>query len=887
MEQGVKLQKDLTNAAWMEREEVFEMLHTSKSGLKREEVQARKREEREGRRKKKKEDTVQYRIRRAFFNPFTSILIFLCIVSFVTNHWMQPEDQRSPYSAWILLVMVLISGGIRLSQEMKSRHASEQMERLIHMNVQIRRDGVLAEVPARELVPGDCVCLSAGSRIPADLRLTESTDLFVSQAAVSGESAIVEKTWKAYTGEKKSSAIHYPNLVFMGTTVISGRGEGIVLASGNNTLYGKAYTERMQRPGGFEQGANSIAKVMLKFMAVLVPVVFIISGLTKGNWMEAFLFGVSVAVGLMPEMLPMVVTACLAKGSMTLSARKTLIKDMDSMQGFGSMDILCADKTGTLTNETILLEYYMDVLGNESEEVLDLAYLNSLHHSGIHNTVDEAILKCREMPGKESYYRELGMRYRKEDELPFDYERKCVSVLVSDENNVRELILKGEPDAVLERCSAVFYGGQVLPIEEDGRSSMEAVIDEMLEDGMKVIAVARKSAGHESEITLAQEFGMVLMGYLAFFDAPKKSAAEAVQKLKELQVRTKILTGDKKSAAQSVCRRVGMDCTRVLTGAEMEELDDERLQTAVEYAEVFAELTPNQKVRIIEILKENGHTVGFLGDGMNDVPALCEADVGISVDTAVDAAKDAAHVVLLEKDLNILEEGILEGRKTFFNMSKYIRITASSNFGNIFSIVCAGAFLPFLPMTAIQILLLNLLYDILCIVLPWDRVDAKDCRTPREWSGRTLGRFMWWFGPISSLFDIVTFLFLYFILCPAMCGGATFTELSDPDLAVRYIAAFQTGWFLESMWSQVLILHMLRTSGIPFAESRPSRSVAVITLLGVVLFSCMTASPLGGFLGLTVLPAQYFVFLIAVVCGYMILTSRIKQRYVKKFREWI
>lgn len=885
MERKTESNLNLIHAAWQDVSEVCKELETSEKGLSIEQAEARK--SKKNQLWEKKEDTIWYRIRRAFFNPFTGVLLFLACISYVTNHWINADEQRNLYSSWILLVMVFISGGIRLSQEMKSRHATEELERLIHTNVHVKREGILLEVAAEELVPGDCVYVTAGSRIPADLRLMNTQDLFLSQAAVSGESAIVEKNSRKYTGEKKSSPIYYPNLAFMGTTVISGKGEGIVLASGRNTLYGRSYAEGIKSSDCFEKGANSIAKVMLKFMFVLVPIVFAVSGIIRGNWLEAFLFAVSVAVGLMPEMLPMVITACLAKGSLLLSKKKTLIKNMNSMQGFGSMDVLCIDKTGTITNETIILEYYMDILGNESGMVLDYAYLNSYYHSGIRNPIDAAVLKCYEMPDKQSYYETLTQTYQKKDEVPFDYERKCVSVLVEDPNGHQELILKGEPDAVLKRCDKAEYLGQIIPIQSDAKRNMDEIIGEMLEDGMKVIAVAKKDILSSSEITSSDEGHMILLGYLAFFDAPKSSAKQAIKKLSDLKVKTKILTGDRKDVTLSICRRVGMDCSRILTGQEIENLEESQFQTAIEYGEVFAELTPNQKVEIIKVLRENGHTVGFLGDGMNDVPAICEADVGISVDTAVDAAKDAADVVLLAKDLNVLEEGILEGRKTFINMSKYIRITASSNFGNIFSIVCASAFLPFLPMTAIQLLLLNLLYDTLCMVLPWDCVDPEDYRKPREWSGKTLGRFMRWFGPISSAFDILTFLFLYFVLCPAVCGGVTFGHISDPEMTAKYISVFQTGWFLESMWSQILILQMLRTSKVPFIQSKPSKSVTIITLLGIVGFSGITVLPLGKLLGLTMLPGEYFGYLLVVVLGYMFLTNLIKRRYVKQYHELI
>ena len=557
------------------------------------------------------------------------------------------------------------------------------------------------------------------------------------------------------------------------------------------------------------------------------------------------------------------------------------------MQVFGSMDVLCMDKTGTLTNESILLEYYMDVLGNESSEVLDLAFLNSFYHSGVRNPVDNAILACQTMPGREAHYNALLAEYKKTDEIPFDYNRKLVSTLVTDANGAGQLLMKGDISHVLQRCSQVEYRGQIFRIEADSRQSAASVVDEMLQDGMKVIAVARKDIGRQNMLTAADEADMILVGYLAFFDAPKKTAKASVAALTRLQVIPKILTGDQADVAVSVCRRVGIAAAGVLTGDKLDAMTDSELSAAVEKVHVFAELAPAQKVRVVAALQQNGHTVGFLGDGINDIPVLCEANVGISVDTAVDAAKDAADVVLLQKDLGVLEQGILEGRKTFTNMLKYIKITAGSNFGNIFSIVCASAFLPFLPMTSLQILLLNLLYDVLCIILPWDNVDEEELLSPRDWSGRTLGRFMLSFGPLSSLFDIATFLFLYYFLCPMLCGGVTYLQLTEPAMRLQYASLFQTGWFLESMWTQVLILHFLRTRKLPFVQSKPSAPVIFITLAGIVAFTALTFTKAATLFGLTVLPPWYFMFLLAVALMYMLLTTFIKGLYQKRYRELI
>ena len=873
--------------AYREVSQIYQELGASQEGLSSEQVQIMREKYGINRFSRQKNDTMLRRLQRAFINPFNIILFVLGIISLVTDVVLVSNFARNATTAVIIFSMILISGTIRLVQELRAKNASKQLNRLIHESITVRRAGEVKEISAEELVVGDIVLLSAGDRIPADLRLTKVSDLFLSQAAITGESAILEKNAQALSYSNSESLTQLENLAFMATTVISGKGEGIVLAVGKDTLYGSFTKEEPDEKQSFQKGANSIAWVMLRFIAVLIPIVFILLQITGGRWLESFAFALSVAVGLMPEMLPMVITACLARGSLSMSKKQTIIKDINAMQGFGSMDVLCMDKTGTLTNESILLEYYMDVLGNESGQVLDFAFLNSSYHSGVCNPIDNAILACQTMPGHEQHFADLLTQYQKEDEIPFDYTRKFVSTLVTDKNGDCQLIMKGDISQIVSRCSHVEFCGEILPMEKDRILSVSSVVDEMLQDGMKVIAVARKKIEKQDQITPADENNMILMGYLAFFDAPKKTAKTSVEALKRLKVTPKILTGDQADVAASICRRVGISSESILTGVELDQMTDDELGKAVENIHVFAELTPGQKVRLVSALRQNGHTVGFLGDGINDIPALCESNVGISVDTAVDAAKDAADVVLLQKDLGVLEQGILEGRKTFTNMLKYIKITASSNFGNIFSIVCASAFLPFLPMTSLQILLLNLLYDILCIILPWDNVDEEETLSPRDWSGKTLGRFMLFFGPISSLFDIVTFLFLYYILCPVLCGGVTYLNIVDPVMQSQYVALFQTGWFLESMWTQVLILHFLRTRKIPFVQSSPSIPVVCTTFAGIIAFTALTFTKGAGVIGLTKLPIRYFLFLFVVVLLYMFLTTVVKIVYQKKYHELI
>ena len=826
-------------------------------------------------------DTVLYRLRRAFVNPFAIILLILASISFVTDVLLASNFSRNMTTVIIILSMLLISGVVRFMQELRAKSVADHLTGMIASNILVRRNNKWVGLSSTELVVGDQVHLLAGDRVPADIRLTAADDLFVSQSVITGESAILEKNTDVLVQEKARSYGEYTNIAFMGSAVIGGTAEGVVLAVGKDTVYGGFSGTQSSEKNGFDQGAGSIAWVLIRFMTILIPVVFVACGITQGDWFSAFLFALSVAVGLTPEMLPMVINACLAKGSAIMGSKQTVVKNINAMQGFGSMDILCVDKTGTLTGDSLILEYYMDILGNESQAVLDLAYLNSLYHTGVSNHLDAAILRYQEMPGKDGHFQELEKMHPKLDELPFNHERKFASVLVKGkEKNL--LIIKGSVDEVCRRCGFVEYKDNRNVMEEDGLASVHAVVDEMTEDGMKVLAVAYKELGQDY-LDTKDEQNFVLLGYLAFFDAPKQTAAAAISKLQRLHVGIRVLTGDQESVAISICRRLGIDTAETLTGAQLENLSDDEAPIKIERTTVFSELSPKQKAQIVQTLQSNGHTVGFLGDGMNDLPAVVESDVGISVDTAAEAVREGADVILLKKDLNVLEEGIKEGRKAFANVSKYIRITASSNFGNIFSIVVASVFLPFFPMTSVQLLLLNLLYDMLCLVLPWDNVDEEICARPLEWSGRTLGRFMRFFGPISSFFDIVTFSYLFFVLCPSVCGGS-FAALAEGG-QLRFIAVFQTGWFLESMWTQVLILHLLRTQKVPMLQSRPSRPVMVVTMLGILFFTILTFTPVGTLIGLTALPLTYFGFLVVIVLLYLLFVTLAKGRYLKKYHE--
>ncbi len=882
IKQNYSVHKRIIRYAQAEPDLIRHELGLSITGLSEEQAEKHRKSYGENQTAMRKNNTVLYCLRRAFVNPFSTILLLLAVISFLTDILLAPNFSRNVSTVSIIICMFLLSGLVRFIQEIRSKRIADRLTQLVHTTVQVCRNGQWQERLSSELSVGDKVRFQAGDRIPADIRLTEATDLFVSQSVITGESGILEKTATPLT-KQPNRLDGYTNILFLGSSVTGGFGEGLVLAVGNDTVYGRLPSTVPERKNSFNRSANSIAWVLIKFMVILVPLVFVACGQTKGDWLLAFLFSLSVAVGLTPEMLPMVINACLTKGSINMGQKQTIVKNINAMQNFGSMNILCVDKTGTLTNDTVLLEYYIDILGNENKKVLDYAFLNSFYHTGTVNHLDSAILNVMEKSGTEAYFSQLSRSSYKLDELPFDYDRKFASILLKgEENNL--LVVKGSIDDVVHHCRYVEYQGKQIETGTDSLSSVHAIVDEMHENGIKVLAVAYKHLKKET-LSLEDEEDLTLLGYLGFFDAPKKSAASAIQKLRDLHVDLKVLTGDQKNVAISICRRLGMDAETVLTGIELDNLSDNDAPIQIEQTHIFAELTPKQKSRIIETLQDNGHTVGFLGDGMNDLPAIIQADVGISVDTAVEAVEESADVVLLKKDLNVLEEGILEGRKAFANMSKYIKITASSNLGNIFAIVVASVLLPFFPMTSVQLLFLNLLYDILCLVLPWDYVDQELYERPLEWSGQTLRRFMTFFGPISTVFDVLTFAFLFFYLCPSLCGGP-FSALGNEDKAY-FIAIFQTGWFLESMWTQILILHLLRTKKLPFLQSRSSPVMESITVLGILIFTALTITPLGKLLGLTAMPPVYFVFLVVTVILYLVFTTLAKTIYIRKYHDLI
>ena len=829
-----------------------------------------------------KKDSAAKRLAEAFISPFTLVLLALAVISVFTDIVFASAGERSYATVGIISAMVIISGTLRYVQETRSCNVAEKLTGMLHTTACVERGGVKREIPIEEIAVGDIIHLSAGDMIPADLRILTAKDLFISQSALTGESEPVEKT--ACSGGARDTLTDTENLAFMGSNVVSGSATAVAVAVGNGTMLGNmAGSLNGEAPKtAFEKGVNSVSWVLIRFMLIMVPVVLFINGFTKGDWVQALLFAISVAVGLTPEMLPMIVTACLAKGAVVMSREKVIIKNLNSIQNLGSMDILCTDKTGTLTQDRVVLEYHLNVDGAEDERVLRHAFLNSYFQTGLKNLIDIAVMARQQELGTG----DLTERYTKVDEIPFDFERRRMSVVVRDRAGKTQLVTKGAVEEMLKCCSFAECGGSVLPLTDEVCSLVTSRSDAMNEQGMRVIAVAQKTnPAPAGEFSAADERDMVLIGFLAFLDPPKDTTKAAVQALTEYGVSVKILTGDNEKVTRAICSQVGLDAENMLLGSEIDALTDAQLGRLAAGVTVFAKLSPAQKARIVSVLRERGHSVGFMGDGINDAAAMRAADVGISVDTAVDIAKETAGVVLLEKDLMVLERGVIEGRKIYANMIKYIKITASSNFGNMLSVLASSAFLPFLPMASIHLILLNLIYDVSCTAMSWDNVDAEYLRSPRKWDAAGISRFMLRIGPTSSVFDIATFLLMYFVICPAFTGGELYTSLADPASRALYVSIFQTGWFVESMWSQALVIHMLRTPKLPFVQSRAAAPVTLLTLAGSCAVTVIPFTPLGTALGFTALPAAYFLWLAAIVVGYMLLATAVKKSYVRRYGE--
>lgn len=863
--------------------------HTSLKGLDSEQVEENRDLYGENTITKGQEDSIFKKIYESIINPFTIILLVIAFISLVTNVWLAKPGQEDPTTSIIIVVLVLISGGIRFVQELRSDKATTNLSKMIVNTATVIRDGLEQELPIDDLVVGDLVKLSAGDMIPADVILFESRDFFVQQSGLTGESDAVEKlALNKATNQNVDSLLEAESLAFMGTNVISGSATAMVLAVGDDTMMGaiEQTLNTYDEPTSFEREMNSISWLLIRLMLIMVPIVFFANGLTDGDWLEAGVFALSVGVGLTPEMLPMIITASLAKGSIIMAKEKVVIKKLNAIQDLGAIDILCTDKTGTLTQDEIVLEYPLDIHGDLDMAVLRRAYLNSHFQTGLKNLMDRAIISRTEKEAKEhAILQNLDTSFQKIDELPFDFERRRMSVIVKDDSNVVSMVTKGALEEMLNISTHVEYRGEVIPLTEDIRQEVLAEVGQLNRQGLRVLGVGYKSGLREDyAYTVTDESDMILTGYLAFLDPPKPSAAPAIQALLEHGVRTKILTGDNEKVTQAICEKVGLDVEHILLGADIDQMTDQELADVVEKVTVFAKLSPDQKARIILQLKRNGHGVGYMGDGINDAPSMKVADVGISVDTAVDIAKETADVILLDKDLMVLETGIVEGRKVYANMTKYIKMTVSSNFGNIFSLLVASIFLPFLPMAPVHLIVLNLVYDLSCVALPFDNVDQDFLKQPHTWEAKSITRFMVWMGPISSIFDILTFIFLYFIIVPLVTG---YHYVHGSESALQFIILFQTGWFIESMWSQTMVIHMLRTAKVPFVQSRPAWLVIFTTLVAAFFVTSLPYGPLVNILRLAPLGLPYFLFLVGIIFLYMFSVTVIKKLYIKKYQEWL
>ena len=883
--------------------ELLKNLHTTLRGLDEEGVSISAMKYGSNKVTHEKKKSFLKRLTEAFINPFTIVLFVLAVVSTLTDIIFPyfsmlgstPAD-LNPLTVIIILTMVLISGTLRYVQESRSGNAAEKLLAMITTTCTVTRQGLeKGEIPMDELVVGDIVHLSAGDMIPADVRIIDAKDLFVSQASLTGESEPIEKT--GHISTSKETITDYTNIAFMGSNVISGSATAIVVCTGDHTLFGSMASaiagEAVET--SFTKGVNAVSWVLIKFMFVMVPLVFFINGMTKGDWLEAFLFGISIAVGLTPEMLPMIVTTCLAKGAVSMSQKQTIVKNLNSIQNFGAIDILCTDKTGTLTQDKVILEYHLNVSGEDDTRVLRHAYLNSYFQTGYKNLMDLAIInKTEEEEAQNKELLDLSENYTKVDEIPFDFNRRRLTTVVEDQQGKTQMVTKGAVEEMLSICSYAECDGEVKPLTATIRHQILETVNELNDKGFRVLAIAQKSnPSPVDSFGIKDECDMVLMGYLAFLDPPKESTADAIEALKNHGVTTKILTGDNDKVTRTICKQVGLEVRNMLLGSDIEKMSDKELAKAAEITDVFAKLTPDQKSRVVSVLRDNGHTVGFMGDGINDAAAMKVADIGISVDTAVDVAKESADIILLEKDLMVLEEGIIEGRKTYANMIKYIKMTASSNFGNMFSVLAASALLPFLPMMSVHLILLNLIYDLSCTAIPWDNVDEEFIAKPRIWDASSVGSFMIWIGPTSSIFDFTTYIFMYFVFCPLFVShGVLYNDLSahysGTQLAImqmQYIGMFQAGWFVESMWSQTLVIHMIRTPKLPFIQSRASLPVTLLTMTGIAVLTIIPFTPLGTALGFVALPMSYFVYLIPCILLYMVLATSLKKAYVHHYGE--
>jgi len=855
--QNIHVSPAVLDAASKDSEELLRSLRTSPRGLTQTEAEERARTVGSNEVAQERRQGWAVRLLKIVRNPLVILLSILSAISFATG------DARA---GTVMAAMVVLSVALRFLQEARADAAAAKLKAMIHVTATVLRDGEARELPLRDLVPGDLIKLSAGDMIPADVRILSSKDLFVSQGSLTGESFPVEKFHDPQT-KAVTSPTELNNICFMGTSVESGTAGAAVVTTGVHTYLGSMASSITEEPPptSFDIGLNRFTWLMIQLMAVMVPLVFLINGFTKHDWQSAFFFAMAVAVGLTPEMLPMIVSVCLAKGALAMSRKKVIVKRLNAIQNFGGMDMLCTDKTGTLTEDRVVLQRHCNVAGRESEEVLLDGYLISHFQTGLKNLLDQAILDCADFHGQA-----VVEKYKKLDELPFDFTRRMMSVLVEDPEGKAILLTKGAPEEVFQKCSQFELDGKLSPMDPNLIVGLKQEYESLSNDGFRVLAVATKELPAKQVCSKDDESELVLKGYVAFLDPPKPTAGRAIEALHKHGVAVKILTGDNQLVSRKVCGDVGLSPDPMLLGGDVEKMSDAELADAAEKATLFARLSPAHKQRVIRLLRGKGHVVGFMGDGINDAPALKAADIGISVDTATDIAKESADLILLEKDLMVLEGGVIEGRKVFANILKYIRMGASSNFGNMFSVLGASAFLPFLPMAPIQVLTNNLLYDFSQVPIPNDAVDDEQVAQPRPWNIDEIRRFILCIGPISSIFDYTTFFVMLWVF-----------HCWDPSRA----PVFQTGWFVESLMTQTLIIHVIRTNKIPFLQSRASWPLTLTTLSIMAFGAWLPYSPLASSLGLVQLPPLYWPILMLTLLGYVILTQMIKVWLLRK--KWI
>ncbi len=862
-----EVEKNLIAISRLSDEQLFEKYRTDPEGLN--QVEAAERLEEYGRNiiDVSSENSLLSRIKDALINPFNIVLMVVAVVTLFTDVILSNEPNAATF---IMLVMVIIiSGVIAFVQSEKSNNAAQKLQKMIANKIDVIRNDTLMEIDIDEAVPGDIVKLASGDMIPGDVRFIESKDLFIDQSQLTGESNPVEK----FSGpDPEGDALtDIDNIGFMGSNIVSGSAKGVILATGNHTYFGSMAKSlnTFKDKSSFEENLNSISRLLISFMVVMVPVIFIANFVTKGNWLQSLMFGITIAVGIMPEMLPVIMTSSLAKGAVNMSRKQTIVKRLSSIQTFGEMDVFCTDKTGTLTQDEIVLEKYMDVLGREDKRILRHAFLNSYFQTGLKNLMDLAIINRAEKEDL-SFMKEA---YIREDEIPFDFTRRRMSVVLRDKNGKRQLITKGAVEEMLSICSFIEIEGEVRKITPELIANAKKIADENNAEGIRVIAVAQKNHVHDVETFGVQdESDMVLIGFVGFLDPPKPSAGTAIKALQKNGVRTVVLTGDNEGVAIAICGRLGIDTSYTLTGADVESMNDEELKEACEKSHIFSKLSPYQKQRVVKAFQSNGHIVGYMGDGINDSLPLKQADVGISVDTAVDIAKEVADIILLEKDLQVLEEGVIEGRRTFANMTKYLKMTVSGNFGNMLSVLIASIFLPFLPMLPVHILVQNLLNDFAQLGMPFDHVEDEYIERPKRWDIPGIKRFMIYFGLLSTLLDVLCFLVLWYVF-----------KYNNVDLA----GYFQCGWFMFGVISQTMVIHTIRTPMFPFIKDRASVQLTISTIAVIAVTLLIGFTGISSLFGLPTMPIIYMAWLAGLMVVYTIFAQILKTIYIKKHKDWL